>query len=64
MGRVKEFAVWLAECVYVDEMSDEEILLACHQDTKANRHADRQQWLVEQIKTVRSHPETYQDMTT
>jgi len=60
MGRVKEFAIWLAECVYEDQMSEEEIL--SYIDLDAESHPERQQWVEQQLETIRTHPDTYKPL--
>ncbi len=62
MGRVKELAMWLAESVYIRQLSDDEIMTIL-----ASRYPDIQQdgldvWLREQIKVVRENPKLYQSM--
>lgn len=62
MGRVKEFAVWLAECVYQFEMNDEEIISACRLKDTYGDSLDPKHWLQEQIDTVRDNPQVYQNL--
>ena len=63
MGRVKEFALWLAESVYLLGMSDEAIISACRlQDMDAD-NINRKQWIKAQIDVVRDNPQIYEAMT-
>lgn len=59
MGRLKEFAVWLASCVIQHEMSDEEILSKFNQREDAKAMKNAEPWLKEQIQTVRKNPSQY-----
>ena len=59
MGQVKNFAIWLSECVYERNMSNEAIMSAL-----ANQYPDSdldpvQDWVLEQIRVVRAHPQLY-----
>ena len=59
MGRVKEFALWLADCVYQQQMSDEAIVEFVN---LVNPHAEFDQlnrWLIEQIQIIRRNPKLY-----
>ena len=62
MGRMKEFAMWLSESVYIRQLSDDEIMTIL-----AGRYPDIQKdgldiWLREQIQAVRENPKLYQSM--
>ena len=62
MGRMKEFAMWLSESVYIRQLSDDEIMTIL-----AGRYPDIQKdgldiWLREQIQIVRDNPKLYQSM--
>jgi hypothetical protein len=62
MGSVKELAMWLAESVYIRNLSDDEIMT-----TLAMRYPDVQKdgldnWLRGQIQVVRENPDLYQSM--
>ena len=62
MGRVKEFAVWLASCVLQHEMSDEEIVSKFKQRQDGQRMKDAEPWLKGQIETVRKNPSQYREL--
>jgi len=62
MGRMKEFAMWLSESVYIRQLSDDEIMTIL-----ASRYPDIQKdgfdaWLREQIQIVRNNPKLYHSM--
>ena len=59
MGQLKNFAIWLSECVYERHMSDDAIksaLAAQYPDGDLDRACD---WLLDQIKFVRANPQLY-----
>ena len=60
MGRVKEFALWLAECVYQWEMSDRAIVESVNLVNPHEKHDDFNRWLCAQIQIVRTNPHIYQ----
>ena len=62
MGRMKDFAVWLASCIVQHEMSDEEIFTKFNQREDAKRMKNAEPWLKEQIQTVRKNPNQYRQL--
>ena len=62
MGRMKDFAVWLASCIVQHEMSDEEILSKFNQREDAKKMNNAEPWLKEQIQTVRKNPNHYRQL--
>ena len=60
MGRVKEFAFWLAECVYQKQMSDRAIVESINLVNPYDRHDGFNRWLRAQIHIVRTNPHIYQ----
>ena len=62
MGRMKDFAVWLASCIVQHEMSDEEILTKFNQREDAKRIKDAEPWLKKQIGIVRKNPSQYRQL--
>ena len=60
MGRVKEFALWLADCVYQREMSDKAIVESINLVNPYDRHDGFNRWLRAQIQIVRKNPHIYQ----
>ena len=62
MGRLKDFAVWLASCVFQHEMSDEEILSKFNQREDAKRMKNAEPWLKKQIGIVRKNPNQYREL--
>lgn len=62
MGRMKDFAVWLASCIVQHEMGDEEILAKFNQREDAKRMKNAEPWLKEQIQTVRKNPNQYRQL--
>ena len=59
MGRVKEFAFWLAECVYDQQMSDQEIIYTANSPWSETHQEEYDNWLSEQIEAVRNNPQIY-----
>jgi hypothetical protein len=59
MGRVKEFAFWLAEQVYVKKLSNAEIVKQFSLTWDCPQQSPKSTWLEEQIQIVRSNPEIY-----
>jgi hypothetical protein len=62
MGRVKEFAMWLAESIYLYKWSDEQIITSFTNQHLDSQRPDVQIWLHEQIQVVRENPKLYQSM--
>ncbi len=62
MGRVKELAMWLAESVYILNLSDEEIMTALADHYPGIEQAGLDDWLREQIQVVKENPELYQSI--
>ncbi len=62
MGRVKELAMWLAERVYISNMTDEEIMTTLSQRYPEIHKDGLENWLREQIQVVRENPHLYQSM--
>ena len=60
MGRVKEFALWLADCVYQRQMSDRSIIESVNLNNTHGQHDDYSRWLREQIQIVRKNPQLYE----
>ena len=60
MGRVKEFALWLADCVYQRQMSDRSIIESVNLNNSHGQHDDFNRWLREQIQIVRKNPQLYE----
>ncbi len=59
MGQMKRFTVWLSDCVYQSQMSDEDIIevvksLSCDGISEVDSV-----WLSEQISLVRKYPPFY-----
>ena len=59
MGRVKEFAFWLADCVYDRHMSDMDIIFTAKSKWSETYQEEYDSWLSEQIKAVRNNPQIY-----
>ncbi|MBC8508733.1 MAG: hypothetical protein H8D34_28080 [Chloroflexi bacterium] len=59
MSQMKNFCVWLAQCVYQYAMNDTEIVRACGLAVGDKAQATYVKWLLAQIETVRQHPEIY-----
>ena len=62
MGQVKQFAVWIAECVYVRRMSDQKIFESIPLTGSEQEQDPIIHWLREQITTVREHPDIFSQM--
>ena len=63
MGRVKEFAFWLTDCVYYSNMSDAQIISTFKKSlAEDDSQDDTDHWLREQIEAVRDNPEIYRGM--
>ena len=62
MGQVKRFAIWLSGCVYQQQMTDKEILSAVKPLRSDTQQEDADQWLSEQIETVRNNPQIYETL--
>lgn len=60
MGRVKEFAFWLADCVYLRHMSNEAIAESVNLVNLKGQQDDFNRWLREQIQIVRKNPQLYE----
>ena len=60
MGRVKEFALWIAECVYQRQMSDEAIVESVNLVNPYEQYDDINCWLRKQIQVVRNNPQLYE----
>ena len=61
MGQVKRFAIWLSGCVY-QQMTDKEILSAVKPLWSDTQQGKDDQWLSEQIETVRNNPMFYETL--
>ena len=53
MGRVKQFAIWLQECLSVG-MSDEDILGILQSQSTEQFNEDHRRWVNEQINYLRN----------
>ena len=62
MGRVKEFAMWLAEIVYLRRWSEEQILSALASRYPDIRDAEMEAWLRKQIHIVEGNPQQYRPL--
>ncbi len=62
MGQVKRFAIWLSDCVYQLQMTDLEIRSAVKPLRSDTQHEEDDQWLSEQIETVRKNPTFYETL--
>ena len=62
MGQVKRFAIWLSGCVYQLQMTDKEILSAVKPLRSDTQQEEDDQWLSEQIETVRNNPQIYETL--
>jgi hypothetical protein len=62
MGQVKRFAIWLSDCVYQLQMTDKEILSAVKPLRSDTKQEEDNQWLLEQIETVRTNPTFYETL--
>jgi len=59
MGKVKNFACWLSECVYRGEMTDEDIIEAVKSlSNEKNKEVDNE-WMLDQINHVLNNPHIY-----
>ena len=58
MGQVKQFGMWLAECVYSQQMSETQIVSAANSRWSVDDQTNGQ-WLLEQIEAVRCNPQIY-----
>ena len=58
MGRMKEYAVYLSRLVYQQKMSDEQII----NTTVTELGIESTDWIKDQIKVIREHPELYKEM--
>ena len=59
MGRVKEFAFWLASCVYERGMSDDGIVDMLRYQRDEFREDVDASWIRLQISHIRNQPEVY-----
>ena len=59
MGQVKEFGIWLAECVSNRHMSNAQIWSALQSRFPVSQGVGIQSWLDEQISAVKFNPELY-----
>ena len=59
MGRVKQFAFWLAEQIYKKKLSDAEIAKQSALTWDIPQPNPSSKWLDEQIQAVRNNPELY-----
>ena len=57
MGRVKEFSMWIEECAYQRDMNDAQIISAATSHWSVSDQD--KDWLLEQIRVVRSNPHIY-----
>lgn len=62
MGRVKDFAVWLAESIYLHHWSEEQIITSITNQYPESQRFGVQIWLREQIKIVKENPTLYKSM--
>lgn len=60
MGRMKQFAFWLADCVYHMRMSDDSIVDSVDLVNPQEQYDDFNRWLREQILIVRNNPQLYE----
>ena len=58
MGRMKEYALYLASMIYQQKMSDEQII----NTTVAEWGIESTDWIKDQIKVVRENPKLYKEM--
>ena len=59
MGQIKRFTVWLSDCVYQSQMSDEDIIEAVKSLSIDKTSEVDYAWLSEQISIVRKYPHFY-----
>ena len=59
MGRVKEIAMWLADCVYQRQMSDQAIVESANLVNPHDQYDQFNCWLMEQIQIIRRNPQLY-----
>ena len=59
MGRVKELSIWLADCVYQQNMSDETIIACINSFSNEEQSDTIHHWLKAQIQVVRNNPHLY-----
>ena len=59
MGRLKEFAFWLAKQIYVKKLSDAEITKQFALTWDLPQPKPSSKWLDEQIQAVRNNPELF-----
>jgi hypothetical protein len=59
MGKVKQFACWLSECVYRREMTNEEIIRVVKSQFGEDEKDVIDILLLEQLATVRNLPSIY-----
>lgn len=59
MGRVKEFAFNLAQCIHELHMTDEEILTALLPDITVDDEDKLTCWIRQQIQVVKNRPDIY-----
>ena len=59
MGRVKEFAYWLALCVSEHGISEEEIVVITSIQLEDPDGPDKSSWLRRQIKYIKQNPEVF-----
>jgi hypothetical protein len=62
MGSVKAFAMWLAECIYLHQWSDEQIITSITTQHPDGQRLGVQIWLREQINIVKENPSLYKSM--
>ncbi len=62
MGRVKDFAMWLAESIYLHRWSEKQIINSVITQHPDSRRPCVQRWLREQIKIVKDNPTLYKSM--
>ncbi len=59
MGQMKRFTVWLSDCVYQSQMSDEDIIEVVKSLSSDKNSEVDCAWLSEQISIVRKYPHFY-----
>ena len=58
MSNMKNFAIWLAKCIYERRLTEEEIWLSA----KAAWGICSKIWLIEQIEAIKKNP-TYKELS-
>ena len=62
MGRVKEFGYFLASCVYMYGLSEEEIIEITSIQYGVESSLDYSLWLQRQVQYIKRNPEVFKDV--